>query len=97
MLTRKRQVPSKIESVEGVAETLAIADAKSLAYNPKVNFDPGLFKCNPARASLSNIGDLVGKRPGSLTFGLRSGGPVSLRLSRTGRSICAAAGQRSMR
>lgn len=70
MLTRKRQVPSKIESVEGVAETLAIADAKSLAYNPKVNFDPGLFKRNPARASLSNIGDLVGKRPGSLTFGL---------------------------
>ena len=70
MLTRKRQVPSKIEGTEGVAEALAIGDAKSLVYNPKLNFDPSLFKRNPSRSTLSNIGDLVGKRPGSLTFGL---------------------------
>ena len=34
MLTRKRQVVSKIESVEGVAETLAVGDAKTLVIHP---------------------------------------------------------------
>ncbi len=77
MLTRKRQVVSKIESVEGVAETLAVADAKTLAYNPKISFDPEMFPRDPARLTLTNIGKVVGKRPGTLGFSLELRGSGS--------------------
>lgn len=70
MLTRKRQVVSKIETSEGVAETLAVADAKTLAYNPRISFDPEMFPRNPVRLTFTNIGKVVGKRPGALNFGL---------------------------
>ena len=70
MLTRKRQVVSKIESVEGVAETLAVADAKTLAYSPRISFDPEMFARNPVRLTFTNTSKIVGKRPGGLSFGL---------------------------
>jgi hypothetical protein len=68
MLSRRRQLAAKVESVEGTAETLAAADAKLLAYNPKVSFDAEMFTRDPVRASLSHIGKVTGKRPASLGF-----------------------------
>lgn len=70
MLNRKRQVVSKIEAVEGTAEALAVADAKTLAYNPRISFDPEMFSRDPARLTFTNIAKVVGKRPGGLSFGL---------------------------
>jgi len=77
MLTRKRQVVSKIESVEGTAETLAVGDAKTLAYNPRVSFDPEMFSRDPARLTFTNIAKVIGKRPGALSFGLEVRGSGS--------------------
>ena len=70
MLTRRHQLAAKIESVEGTAETLAAADAKILAYAPKITFEPGMFERDPVRDSFSQIGKVVGKRPGSGAFKL---------------------------
>ncbi|MCX5711767.1 MAG: phage tail tube protein [Candidatus Omnitrophica bacterium] len=70
MLKRKRQVAAKLESIEGVAETLAAADAKILAYDPKVSHDPEIFTRDPVRSSLSQVGKIIGKRPASLAFKL---------------------------
>lgn len=66
-LTRVRQLAAKIESSEGVAESLAAADAKFLVYDPKIKFDVGMFKRNPARASLAQLTRLPGLRKGTLT------------------------------
>ena len=68
MLTRKRQLAAKVEAVEGVAETLAAADAKLLVYDPKVSFDVAMFDRNPARPSFSNVGKTPGKRTAGLAF-----------------------------
>lgn len=68
MLTRKRQLAAKIETIEGTAETLAAADARLLVYNPKVSFDIAMFERNPARQSFSNIAKLPGKRPAGLSY-----------------------------
>ncbi len=70
MLTRKRQVVCKIEAVEGTAEALAIADAKTLGVNPKITHDVKMFQRNPARATLGDLGPIPGQRPGKYTFGL---------------------------
>lgn len=68
MLSRKRQLAGKIESEEGVAETLAAADAKLLVYDQKISFDPQLFVRNPLRSSMSKVGKITGKRPGGIDF-----------------------------
>lgn len=70
MLTRRHQIAAKIEANEGTAETLVAADAKILAYSPKISFDPGMFERDPVRDSFSQIGKVVGKRPGSASFKL---------------------------
>lgn len=70
MLTRKRQIASKVESNEGVAESLAAADAKLLCYDPKVEFEPERFTRNPSMKSLSKMGKVNGKVPGMFSFGL---------------------------
>jgi len=70
MLTRKRQLASKIEAVEGSAETLTIAEAKTLAINPKITHDVKMFQRNPARSTLGNLGEIPGQRYGKITFGI---------------------------
>ncbi len=70
MLRRKRQLAAKIESVEGVAETLAAQDAKLLIVDPKFNPDFKLFERNPVRANLSKMGKLTGTRSAGITFQL---------------------------
>ncbi len=70
MLIRRRQLAAKIESEEGVLETFAAADGKTLAFDPKVSFDAEMFERNPVRPSISSLGQLSGKRPAGLTFRL---------------------------
>ena len=70
MLTRKKQLASKIESVEGTAEVLAAIDARLLVYDPKVTFDVAMFDRNPTRTSFSNIGKATGKRKAGIAFKL---------------------------
>jgi hypothetical protein len=69
-LTKKRQLAAKEESIEGTAETLAAADAKLLAYNPKATLDPQFFDRAPARDSFAKLGKVIGSHPIGLTFGL---------------------------
>lgn len=70
MLSEIRQLAGKIEGSEGVAETLAAADAKVWVYNPSIDYDPEMFERNLAMASFSQVPQIVGKRPGQLSFGL---------------------------
>ncbi len=81
MLTRKRQLAAKIESIEGTAETLAAADAKILAYESEIVLgSPEMFKRSPALSSLGKKGSVSGKRPGtcSAKFELRGSGTATL-------------------
>lgn len=66
-LQRVRQLAAKIESSEGVAESLAGTDAKLLVYEPKVKFDVGMFQRNPARSSLAQLTRIPGLKKGTLT------------------------------
>ena len=70
MLTRKRQVVAKIEATEGTAETLAIADAKTLGINPKITHDVKMFERNPVRATIGQLAQIPGQRPGKYIFSL---------------------------
>lgn len=79
MLIRKRQLAAKIEAQEGVAETLAAADAGLLVnFTPKANYDPGMYQRNPVRASLTKMGKLTGKRAAGLDFSIELKGSGSL-------------------
>jgi hypothetical protein len=69
-LYNQRHIAAKIQSAEGVAETLAAADAKAKAINPLISFDPEMFPRNPSRETYTKVGKLVGKKPGSFTFSL---------------------------
>lgn len=60
MLKRNRQLALKIESTEGVAETLAAADADMLVYDPSYNPDTSFFDRRPARGSMSALAGLPG-------------------------------------
>lgn len=78
MLSRKKQLVAKIESVEGVAETLAAADGKLLAHEMgNLDFDPEMFEQNVSLVSLGSLGPIVGKVPGKLPFSLAMKGSGS--------------------
>ena len=49
MLTKRRQIAAKIESVEGTAETLAAADATLLVFNPSVGLPFEMAERAPAK------------------------------------------------
>ena len=70
MLSEIRQLAGKIEAAEGGAETLAAADAKVWVYNPSVDYDPEMFERNLAMASFTQVAQIVGKRPGQMSFNL---------------------------
>ena len=79
MLVRKRQLAAKIESVEGVAETLAAIDAGILVnFSPKANYDPQMYQRDPVRASLTKMGKLAGKRSAGIDFSIELKGSGSL-------------------
>jgi len=78
MLIRRKQIAAAIEDNEGVAQALAAAQAKFLAYDPKMSFDIPPFKRNPVRATLSRMQSVMGVQPAKITFGLELRGSGSI-------------------
>jgi len=79
MLIRKRQLAAKIEAVEGIAETLASADAGILVnFSPKASYDPQMYQRDPVRASLTKMGKLAGKRSAGIDFSIELKGSGSV-------------------
>jgi len=75
MLTRRRVIAAKIESVEGTAESITVSDAGILAIDPK--FDPE-FKKNERSIALNTLSKLVpvmGTQSARLTFKAELKGP----------------------
>lgn len=66
MLVRKAQIAVAEESVEGTAETLVAADATMLCYDPTFEPTISLFTRSPARATLSQLGRVIGKQLGRI-------------------------------
>ena len=81
MLTRKRQLVAKIETVEGTAETLSASDGGILVNaTPKANFEPQMYNRDLVRSSFTKLGKLTGKRAAGLEFAieLRGSGKVDI-------------------
>jgi hypothetical protein len=79
MLTRKRQLASKVEVQEGIAETLAADDAGILVnFSPRAMYDPQMYQRDPVRASLTKLGKLAGKRSAGIDFSIELRGSGSL-------------------
>ena len=78
MLSVKRQIAAKIETEEGVAEELSEADAKLLAFDPKITFEPERLPQTASPSSLSKRGKLTGKIPAAFTFMLQLRGSGTL-------------------
>lgn len=68
MLSRRQQLAGKLEGEEGVKETLAAADAKTLVYDPKFKIDPEKFESDPARTASPAQPQRIGKIPATLSF-----------------------------
>jgi hypothetical protein len=68
MLSEIRQMAGKVESVEGVAETLTAADAKVLVLNPSIDIDVEMKERPVAMSSLSHIAQTIGRRTGQANF-----------------------------
>lgn len=68
LLTRKAQIAVKVETTEGTAVTLGASSAGMLVYDPV--FTPGFerFVRNPARAKLTPLGGIIGKRTATISF-----------------------------
>ncbi|MDD4980699.1 MAG: hypothetical protein PHC54_05475 [Candidatus Omnitrophica bacterium] len=74
MLEKRMQMSGKLEDEEGVLETLAAADAKTIVYNPKFKADPEKHESDPERLSGAAQPQLIGKIPASLSFQVRMRG-----------------------
>ena len=70
MLSAKRQLVGKIESVVGAVETLAAVDAKCLVFDPKIVFEPDRLDQTRNPLSLSRRAKRTGSVPGTATFGI---------------------------
>ena len=68
LLHRLQQIAAKLESSEGVAESLAAADADLTVYD--VEFEPAIEKVkrDPARRYMTPLPSVVGKQYGRLSF-----------------------------
>ncbi|MFA6635688.1 MAG: hypothetical protein WCV56_01060 [Candidatus Omnitrophota bacterium] len=96
MLMRKRQLAAKIESVEGVAETLLAADAGIMVkFSPKASYDPQMYQRDPVRASLTKMGKLAGKRSAGLDFSIELKGSGSISVEPEWMSLVRACGFQS--
>lgn len=74
MLTRRRVIAAKIEDIAGDIETLAAANAKILAYLPKIAPAVDMFPRTPSTKGLGKLGQIAGKRAFGFTFGVLLGG-----------------------
>lgn len=68
MLTRRRIVVAKIESVEGTMETLVVGDAGILAIDPKFDVDIKMHERNNQLNSLSPLQPVPGARSAKVAF-----------------------------
>jgi len=75
LLTRRVQVACKVETDPGTAETLTATEATILAYEPVFNFNPGQFKRDPYRKTLSRMNSEPGQRLCEMTLRAELMGP----------------------
>lgn len=68
MLTRRRIVVAKVESVEGTMENLVVGDAGILAIDPKFDIDIKMHERNNQLNSLSPLIPVPGARSAKITF-----------------------------
>jgi hypothetical protein len=68
MLSRRRVVAAKIESVEGTMETITVSEAGILVRDPKFDPDVNMFDRNVVSVSLSPFKDRPGTRMATLSF-----------------------------
>ena len=74
MLTRRRIIAAKLETTPGSAETLAAADAKLFAYDPKIAPAVGMFQRTPSTIGLNKLGQIAGVKALGFNFGVLLGG-----------------------
>ncbi len=68
MLTNRRVIVAKIESVEGTEETLTAADGGILAFEPKVDVDIKMNERKPAMSTLSRLFSVPGGQAAKISF-----------------------------
>jgi len=68
MLTRRRVIAAKIESVEGTAEAITSADGGILVISPKIDYDFGMNEREVTVDTLSKLQPVPGKTSGKLSF-----------------------------
>lgn len=68
MLTRRRIVVAKVESVEGTGENLVVGDAGILAIDPKFDADFKMHERNSQLNSLSPLVPIPGARGAKISF-----------------------------
>lgn len=78
MLTRRRIIAAKIESVEGTAEAITVADAGILAIDPKFDGDIKMYsRDNVKTNSLSKLQSIPGQKMGTISFKAELKGPAA--------------------
>lgn len=68
LLTRRRILAAAIESAEGTAEAITVADAGILAFDVKFDPDVKIYKRNATLATLSILPSIPGQRAGRVKF-----------------------------
>lgn len=68
MLTSRRVIVAKIESVEGTGETLAASDGGIIAFVPKADPDIKMNERRPAMPTLSRLASVPGAQSSKISF-----------------------------
>ncbi|HBT82429.1 MAG TPA: hypothetical protein DEB35_03035 [Desulfuromonas sp.] len=78
MLTRRRIIAAAIESVEGTAEAITVADAGILAIDPQYDPDVKMYsRDNVKTNTLSKLQQIPGQQMGTISFKAELKGPGS--------------------
>jgi hypothetical protein len=75
MLTRRRVIAAKVETTEGTAEAIVVADAGILAFDVKYDADIKMYQRNPSVNTLSNSIPIPGQQSAKVTFRAELKGP----------------------
>jgi len=68
MLTKRRALAAKIETVEGTMEAITVADGGILAVDPKFDADISMYDRNIMMGTLSNMEPIPGAQSGTINF-----------------------------
>lgn len=68
MLSRRRAIAAKIESVEGTMEAITVTDSGVLAIDPKFDADIKMYDRNVMLGTLSNMQPIPGAQSGTISF-----------------------------